>query len=235
MKSAAIILAAGQGKRMQTDVSKQYLLLKDRPVLYYTLEAFEKSCVDEVILVTGANETEYCRQEIVEQYGFQKVSRIVAGGRERYHSVARGMETIGTDCEYVLIHDGARPFVTPEIITQALEGAKKYEACVVAVPAKDTVRIADAQGFSAETPARASVWLMQTPQAFSFPVARESYRRLIEDEEKLKVQGVQITDDVMAVEFFTGKKAKFIMGTYSNIKITTPEDFLFAELLAEHV
>ena len=124
-KSAAIVLAAGQGKRMQSHVQKQFLLLNDRPLITYALEAFENSPVDQIILVTGSDEIRYCRDEIAEKYGFSKVTKVIAGGRERYHSVYEGLKAV-EGAEYVLIHDGARPLLNQEIISRALEGAKEY-------------------------------------------------------------------------------------------------------------
>lgn len=130
-KTAAIVLAAGQGKRMQAGQPKQFMLLGGRPVLYYALAAFEKSEVDEIILVTGADEIDYCRAEIVEHYGFRKVTQIIPGGKERYHSVACGLRALKqSGCDIVLIHDGARPFVTEEIIRQMIAETKVYHACV---------------------------------------------------------------------------------------------------------
>lgn len=143
-KTAAIVLAAGQGKRMQAGQPKQFMLLGGRPVLYYALAAFEKSEVDEIILVTGADEIDYCRAEIVEHYGFRKVTQIIPGGKERYHSVACGLRALKqSGCDIVLIHDGARPFVTEEMIRQMIEETKVYHACVTGTLVKDTIKIAD--------------------------------------------------------------------------------------------
>ncbi|MGN0132416.1 MAG: 2-C-methyl-D-erythritol 4-phosphate cytidylyltransferase [Lachnospiraceae bacterium] len=232
MKTTAIVLAAGQGKRMGSDVAKQYLLLCGRPVLYYTLRNFEDSIVDEVILVTGKEQIEYCKKEIVEAYGFQKVTQIVAGGKERYHSVAMGLcaaAQSGTPCDYVLIHDGARPFVTPGMIEKGIEAVQKYDACVVGMPVKDTIKISDENGFAVDTPKRNLVWQVQTPQIFAFPLIKSAYDKLIEEEGKLLAQGVVVTDDAMVMELFSAKRVKLIEGSYENIKITTPEDLEIAE------
>ena len=150
-RTAAIVLAAGRGSRMKSKIQKQYLLLKGKPVLYYSLKAFEESFIDEIILVTGEEEIEYCRKEIVEKYGFTKVSHIVTGGKERYHSVFCGLQAL-TDCDYVFIHDGARPFVTEQILERAYETVQKEHACVVGMPVKDTIKLADENGFAKETP-----------------------------------------------------------------------------------
>lgn len=224
MKMTAIVLAAGAGKRMNTKVHKQYLLLKEKPILYYSLKAFEDSHVDEIILVTGAEEIEFCRKEIVEKYGFGKVRAIVEGGRERYHSVYEGLKAVG-ETDYVLIHDGARPFVSQDIIERISEAVCEYRACVAGMPVKDTIKISDEEGFAKETPNRSSVWMIQTPQAFSYPLIYDAYTRMLEKEDST------ITDDAMVVERMTNYKVRLIEGSYRNIKITTPEDLLIAEQL----
>ena len=166
-KIAAVCLAAGQGKRMESNVQKQYLLIHDKPVLYYALKAFQDSSVEEVVLVVGAGEEEYCKKEIVNRYEFTKVKSIVAGGKERYHSVFQGLQAV-EEADYVLIHDGARPFLTQEIIHRCIEGAKEYKACVAGMPVKDTIKLADDDGNIESTPQRSKVWMIQTPQAFEY-------------------------------------------------------------------
>lgn len=228
MKTCAIVLAAGQGKRMNSKVAKQYLLIKGKPVLYYSLAAFEESSVDEIVLVTGTGEEEFCQKEIVEKYGFSKVKTIVSGGKERYHSVANGLLAC-KECEIVLIHDGARPFLDQEIITRCIQNAEEVGACVAGMPVKDTIKIASEDGFVASTPNRNYVWMIQTPQTFKYDLIAQSYKKLIEEEEKLKEKGVNITDDAMVVEYFTGQKIRLVEGSYKNIKITTPEDLQASE------
>ena len=157
-KNVAVVLAAGQGKRMNSKVQKQFLLIKEKPVLYYTLNAFETSpLISEIVLVTGKDEIEYCQKEIVEKYGFKKVSKVVAGGKERYHSVHEGIKAIEM-ADYVFIHDGARPFVDAAMIERACFAVEQYKACVVGMPVKDTIKIADAEGYAAQTPDRRLVW-----------------------------------------------------------------------------
>lgn len=129
-KTAAVVLAAGKGKRMNSDVPKQFMLLREKPVLYYSLQTFQDSFVDEIILVTEKGEEEYCRKEIVDKYHLTKVKHITAGGTERYFSVANGLEAVSEDCAYIFIHDGARPFVTGQIINDALENVRVHKACV---------------------------------------------------------------------------------------------------------
>lgn len=225
-RTAAVVLAAGKGTRMGKKVHKQYLELSGKPLLYYTLLAFESSCIDEIILVTGKGEESYCLKEIVNRYGFQKVTAITEGGRERYHSVYAGLLKV-KNCDYVLIHDGARPCVTKEIIEASLEGAKTYNACVVGMPVKDTIKVSDEDGFSSMTPERGRLWMIQTPQAFAYEVVFNSYKKLMASEEYQK----GITDDAMVVETMTSQKVKLIQGDYSNIKVTTPEDLEIVQVL----
>ena len=226
-KYAAIVLAAGSGKRMNSKVHKQYLIIQDRPVLYYSLKEFEDSAVDEIVLVVGKGEEEFCRKEIVDKYGISKVKAIVEGGKERYHSVFEGLKQT-SDADYVLIHDGARPFVNQDIIRRCMQEVQKYQACVVGMPVKDTIKIADEEGYAKQTPDRKNVWLIQTPQTFSYALIYEAY------EEMLKTEDTAITDDAMVLERTKGKKSKLIEGSYRNIKITTPEDLLIANVYLQH-
>lgn len=232
MKTTAIVLAAGQGKRMESKVAKQYLLLNGKPVLYYTLKAFEDSLIDSIILVTKEGEEEYCRKEIAEAYGFRKIAAIVRGGRERYHSVFQGLKAVSEyvpESGYVFIHDGARPFVTNEMIMRAYEEVKRSNACAVGMPVKDTIKIADEDGYADSTPERSRVWAVQTPQVFSFSFIKKAYEQLMEQEDDLRKKGIVITDDAMVAETFTSEKVKLVEGSYRNIKITTPEDLEIAE------
>ena len=221
-RHAAIVLAAGKGSRMQSNIPKQFMLLMGKPVIYYALKTFEDSFVDEIILVTGEGQQDYCRQEIVEKYQFHKVSKIVAGGEERFDSVYRGLSEL-SGADYVYIHDGARPFVTQRILEDARDCVLQYQACAVGMPAKDTIKIVDDETFVRETPPRKYVWAMQTPQVFSYPLIKEAYDRLYM-EENLPA----MTDDAMVLEYMFDKSVKLLKGSYENIKITTPEDLIFA-------
>lgn len=225
----AIILAAGQGKRMQSSIPKQYLHIMGKPILFYTIEQFERSFIDDIILVVGKDETEYCKKEIVEKYQFKKVSAIVEGGRERYHSVYKGLMAAETS-DYVFIHDGARPFVDQQILQRIRESVQKSNACVAGMPVKDTIKIVDENGQVTTTPNRKYVWAVQTPQAFSYDLIKKAYEMIIEKEDKT------ITDDAMVVEKTMGYPVVLVEGSYRNIKITTPEDILIAECyLKEHI
>lgn len=230
-KSTAIVLAAGQGKRMGTKVQKQFLDLCGKPVLWYSLQAFETSAwVDEMILVTGEDLIAYCQEEIVEKYGFRKVRAVVAGGAERYHSVYRGLQAISdVEQRIVFIHDGARPFLTEEMIERAYKETLEHGACVVGMPVKDTIKIADENGFIRETPKRSLVWQIQTPQVFDAELIVPAYRQVIEREQELLDKGVQITDDAMVVETMCAHPVKLVQGSYENMKLTTPEDLKVAE------
>lgn len=231
-KTAAIVLAAGQGKRMNSKVAKQYLMLESKPVLYYALYTLQNSFIDEIVLVTGPGEEEYCKTEIKDKYGFSKIIQIVSGGKERYHSVHNGLCAL-ENVEYVFIHDGARPFLTTEILNRAFETVKKENACVAAVPVTDTIKIVDDEGYVVDTPDRAHLWSMQTPQTFKYSLIKEAYDILIEEETSYIEKGIRITDDAMVAETVLKIPVKIIEGSYDNMKITTPDDLAKAEILCK--
>lgn len=219
-KITAIVLAGGNGTRMGGSCKKQYILLNNKPVLYYSLKVFQESPVDDIVLVT--NEEEYCRDEILKKYNLNKVSKIVPGGAERCDSVYAGL-LAANDCRYVLIHDGARPFVTQDMIQTSIDAVKIYHACVIGMPVKDTIKIADEDVFAKKTPKRESLWQIQTPQTFSFDLIVNAYNKIMKEKPK------GITDDAMVVEYGNSAKVKLLPGSYKNIKITTPEDLAVAE------
>ncbi len=224
-KITAIILAAGQGRRMNSQVAKQYLMIKDKPVLYYAIKSFENSSVDHILLVTGKDQLEYCRKNIVEAYQFEKVSAIIEGGRERYDSVYQALLSVsGTD--YVLIHDGARPFISRNVIEMIIEQVAKEKACIIGVPVKETIKMVNEDGFITATPKRDTLWSAQTPQAFDYTSIKEAYDLFYEEEDKT---GLGITDDAMVYEKYRKRPVKMLMGDYNNLKITTPEDLTLAE------
>ncbi len=227
----AIVLAAGAGKRMQSAVAKQYMLLDGKPILWYALNAFEKSdYIHQVILVVGAGEIEFCKKEIVNRFEFTKVNKIVEGGAERYLSVWEGLKCLKSEeGNYVFVHDGARPFVTEEIIKDAYEAVKEHSACVVGMPVKDTIKVANEDGFAVQTPNRRTLWAVQTPQVFEEVLIYSAYKELVRRLNELQEKGIEITDDAMVVETMTSRKVKLIKGSYENIKITTPEDILIAQ------
>ena len=220
-KIVCIMLAGGKGKRMGTKVSKQYLLLEERPVLFYSLKAFEPY-VDEIIVVAAEGEEEYCRENIINKYEVAKVTKVVTGGAERYLSVYEGLKAIdeSDDEMYVLIHDGARPFITGQVIKETIEKVKETGACIVAVPSKDTVKIGNEFDIVESTPDRRNVWLVQTPQVFEYRSIYDAYKAAIESGRE------DITDDSMVMESFGNKEIHFVQGNYDNIKLTTPEDMI---------
>jgi len=223
-KVTAVILAGGKGKRMESEISKQFLKLGENPILYYTLNTFEKSIADEIILVAAEGEEQYCRKEIVERYHLKKVVKIVTGGRERYHSVYNGLKAV-RQTDIVMIHDGARPFVSGDVIQKAAEHAIQYQACVVGVKVKDTIKVADADGYIASTPDRRRLWQVQTPQCFEYEGIVKAYKKALEG------NGDSITDDAMVWEMYSEVPVRLVEGSYFNIKITTKEDMVFGEAI----
>ncbi|MCI8858136.1 MAG: 2-C-methyl-D-erythritol 4-phosphate cytidylyltransferase [Lachnospiraceae bacterium] len=234
-KFAVIVLSAGRGTRMQANVPKQYLSLAGKPVLYYALDAFEKSKAEEIILVSGKEEVDYCQNEIVNKYGFTKVRAVVPGGKERYHSVFCGLlqlKKMGRQPDYVMIHDGARPFVDQATIERCAQTAVKDQACVAGMPVKDTIKIVDREQFSIETPQRSQVWQIQTPQVFAFSLIYQAYQELLQREEQGHI--ISVTDDAMVVEQILKTKVRLVEGSYKNIKITTPEDLEMAQIFLKN-
>lgn len=228
-KITAIVLAAGQGKRMNSKVQKQFLELGGKPVLYYSLNCFQQSpLVTDIILVTGAESVAFCKEEIVEKYGFTKVKKVIPGGKERYDSVYEGL-LFCENSDFVLIHDGARPFITQEILERGMTGVRETGACVIGMPSKDTVKVSDENGFVQETPERNLVWSVQTPQIFEYSLIRNAH-------EKIRCENMTgITDDAMVVERASGTKIRLVEGSYKNLKITTPEDLDIAEIFLKNI
>lgn len=224
----AVVLSAGQGKRMESSVQKQYIELKGKPVIYYSLKVFEDSpVIDDVVLVVGSGQKEYVLKEIVEKYQLLKVKTVVCGGKERYHSVWQGLNALPEKNGYVFIHDGARPFVDEGILRRAYETVEKYRACVAGMPSKDTIKLVDDETFALETPKRKYMWIVQTPQVFETDLILEAYSRLMRED------CVNVTDDAMVVEQMMQVPVKLFEGSYENIKITTPEDLTVASAFLE--
>ena len=229
-KITAIVLAAGSGSRMKSKTKKQCMEIKGKPVIWYSLFEFEKSRVDEIILVTGKEDIDYCKKEIVEKYNLKKIKNVVAGGSKRYESVYNGLKEVTGNI--VLIHDGARPLINNEIIERSIEGTIKSDACVVGVPVKDTIKRANKEGYIIDTPNRSELWITQTPQSFKTDLVKMAYKKMKEELEKGNTT-LNITDDAMVVEEFTTNQVRFVQGDYKNIKVTTPEDIDIAELFIE--
>ncbi len=227
----AIVLSAGQGKRMGTKVQKQYIEIDEKPIIYYTLKTFQESAIiDEIVMVVGEGDVEYVRTEIVEKYAFSKVKHVVEGGKERYDSVWRGLQAIvkekneSSEERFVFIHDGARMFVDEEILRKGYETVKTYKACVAGVPSKDTIKLADEDGYAIKTPVRKYVWTVQTPQIFEEGMILEAYAKLMGTEHE------NVTDDAMVVESMLKVPVKLFEASYENIKLTTPEDLEVAKV-----
>jgi len=222
LKISAIIVAAGKGRRMGKDYNKQYIILGDKPIVAHTLEVFEQnSLIDEIILVVGKDEIALVKQDVIEKYNFKKVVSIIEGGNQRQDSVYNGLSAINNECDIVLVHDGARPFVTDNIIEEGINVANDAGACIAAVPVKDTIKVVNANMDVVNTPARETLWAIQTPQVFKYKLLMNAY-------EKLQNSDMKVTDDAMLIEAL-GHTVKIINGSYENIKITTPEDLIVGE------
>ncbi|MNM79282.1 2-C-methyl-D-erythritol 4-phosphate cytidylyltransferase [compost metagenome] len=220
-EAAVIVVAAGRGTRMGTKESKQYLLLEDKPIFVHTLEVFDRlPFIKEIVLVTGEQDVPRC-QDWIKAYGMEHTVKVIPGGAERQHSVYKGL--LETDCEWVLVHDGVRPFVTEAQVTACYEAARRDGASILAVPVKDTVKQVNDQAYVTSTPDRRSLWAIQTPQAFRHSDLQRAHEKAMEE-------GFLGTDDSMLVERI-GVAVKVVEGSYSNIKITTPEDLDYADFI----
>lgn len=214
----AIVVAAGRGTRLGAGERKQYLHIGDKPILVHTLEAFQRSgAIDEIVLVVGEGEEKRC-EAWMKQYGLGKVREIVTGGSERQYSVYEGLRSVKS--EWVLIHDGVRPFVTESLIERCRDAAFRYGASVAAVPVKDTIKITDSGGKVTSTPDRSRLWSVQTPQVFRRDQLLEAY-------EAAAREGFLGTDDASVAERY-GINVHVATGDYDNIKITTPDDLEWA-------
>ncbi|MBR6274030.1 MAG: 2-C-methyl-D-erythritol 4-phosphate cytidylyltransferase [Lachnospiraceae bacterium] len=233
----AIVLSAGKGLRMGGDIPKQYMNLNGRPVIYYSLRAFEDSIADEVVLVCGEGDEEFVKHEIVEKYGFTKVRKIVPGGKERYNSVYNGLVAYEASAGglsdngqmYVFIHDGARPLLTPEMIAKLYEEVKLKKAVIAACHAKDTIKVADDSGLVKETPDRRTLWQVQTPQVFEYELIKNAYEKMIAANDST------VTDDAMVTEKYSDSKVYLCDTGSGNIKITTAEDLVIAGALLKNL
>ena len=213
---------------MKSDISKQFLMLHNRPVITYALEAFEQcSEIDEIVVVVASDELEYFKTNILDKFNFHKVKGLIAGGLERQQSAYNGIKSVSQDCEIILIHDGARPFVSNKTIIDCINEAKLYGAVSAGMPSKDTIKLVDQNNIVTSTPPRERVWQTQTPQAFKRAL-------IVEAHEIAKSKGVTATDDAMLVEVL-GHPVKMVAAAYENIKITTPEDLVIGEQLIKAI
>ncbi|MFQ6034213.1 MAG: 2-C-methyl-D-erythritol 4-phosphate cytidylyltransferase [Candidatus Bipolaricaulia bacterium] len=223
MRVGAVVLAAGRSERMGW--SKPYLPLNGKPVLLHSLERFDRSpLIDELVIVVREGEEGRLREEVLDRYRFRKEIKVVIGGRERQDSALAGVRALSARLDLVLIHDGARPFFSDGLLENLIEAAAEHGAAVPGLPARETIRGFDEEGFSIEELDRARLFRVQTPQCFSYKLLRRSL-------EEATAQGRYFTDDAGAVAAFSGVRAKLVPGEERNIKITTPLDLELAEAL----
>ncbi len=223
-KIAVLIPAAGQGKRMQSSVKKPYLRLDDKPVLSHTIDRFEhNSVVDDIFVIVDNSDFKTCKTDVLDPYRYKKVRELISGGETRQRSVFNGLCTLADDVDYVIVHDGVRPFINDEIISKCLELAAEWGAAVSAVPVKETIKVADENLFIDHTLDRQLLWRVQTPQVFRTSLIVAAHKKAIKD-------GSDAPDDATLVERL-GSPVKLVMGSYQNVKLTTPEDMLTAETI----
>lgn len=221
---SAIILAGGKGKRMRSAISKQFIDIKGKPIIYYTLKKFsENKKIDNIIVVLPEDEVKYFKENILKKYEL-RINKIVIGGKERQDSVYNALKSLkNSSTDIVLIHDGARPFISDRIINEGIKFAEIYGAAAPGVMPKDTIKVKNEKNFSVDTPNRANLVSIQTPQVFKFD-------EILECHEKIRYNGEKVTDDTMVVEKY-GYSVYLYDGEYTNIKVTTPEDLILAERL----
>ncbi len=227
MYISVVIVAAGKSSRMNSDINKQYIEIDGIPVIARTISVFENcDFVNEIIVVINYKDIIYFKENIVENYNFKKVISLVAGGTERQNSVLNGLNEVNNKCNIVLIHDGARPFIGQSSIINSVEAAKDFGAACVAVPVKDTIKKVNKDNNIDKTLERNTLWSIQTPQTFQYDLIMEAHKKALND-------NFLGTDDSVLVENL-GYKVKIVMGDYTNIKITTNEDLIFAEAIVEN-
>ena len=223
-KVCTLIPAAGKGSRMAHSLKKPYLKLAQKPILAHTLQRFEQNtAVDAIFVIVNEADFNECRKTVLEPYPFTKVQELVAGGETRQMSVYNGLRALSADVDFVIVHDGVRPFVTDEMIFDCLTAADECGAAVAAVPVKDTIKVADENHFITETPERERLWAVQTPQVFRKSLLEEAHQTA----QERQFMG---TDDAALVEKL-GFPVKLVKGSYANLKITTPVDLRVAEVL----
>lgn len=221
-RTVAVIPAAGEGRRMGAGVEKQFLSLAGMPLVCHCLKVFEASpLVHGVVMVVPQERVEWVWENVVRAMGFSKVFKVLSGGPTRQDSVWIGLQGLGEGWDLVVIHDGARPFLKGDVLERALREAWTWGACVAAVPVKDTVKEVGEDATVLRTLPREALWLIQTPQAFRYGLILEAYTRAARE-------GITATDDSTLVEIM-GWPVKITMGSYENVKITTPEDLALAE------
>ena len=216
--NGVIIVAAGSGSRMNTNINKQFIKLNDKEIIAHTIEKFyNNKNINDIVIVIKEDEAKFFKKEILDKYRFKNI-KIAYGGKERQDSVYSGIKLLDKNCKYVLIHDGARPFVDEDIINRSLDEVKVFKSIIVGVPVKDTIKVVNNNNSVVDTPNRSTLWSVQTPQTFDYNIIKRAY----EDAFDNNFYG---TDDAMLVERI-GYTIKMIYGSYNNIKVTTPEDII---------
>lgn len=222
-KICVLIPAAGEGSRMDTSVKKPYLIIAKKPILSHTIDRFEQnSAIDDIFVIVDKSDFETCNTTVLAPYRYRKVRELIAGGETRQASVFNGLRALSNDVDFVIVHDGVRPFITDEVIFKCLTASKKWGAAVSAVPVKDTIKVANHQQFIDHTPDRDQLWRVQTPQAFR--------KSLLMDAHKTAIQNSFTASDDAALVEKLGSPVKLIRGSYKNVKLTTPEDLQIAEI-----
>jgi len=226
MNISALIVAAGKGSRMNLEQNKLYLTIRGQDILTRSILAFEKHTnINEIVVVANETELEYLEKRYIDDSSFQKVTAVIAGGKERQDSVYLGLSAINKNCDIILIHDGARPFIEDVLIDESITAAKIHGAACLAVPVKDTIKKIDCNGFIDETFNREMLWAVQTPQTFKYDIIKKAH-------ELAKKNGFKGTDDTYLVEKM-GERVVLVPSSYDNIKITTIEDIELAEIIAK--
>lgn len=224
MKTCAILVAAGKGERLCQKIPKPFVMLNDRPMIYYSLNVLSESeLIDHILVVVAKDNIAYCQREIVEKYEFTKIDKIIEGGAQRQDSVYNGLKAVLPDTDLILIHDGARPFVTHQLIEETIVSAKEAGAAIVGVSPVDTIKSINGGQWIEETLARESLVMIQTPQVFNYALLKDAYEKAYQD-------NFYATDDALLVRRLGGM-VKLVKGDYENIKITFPYDLLTAEVI----
>ncbi|MBI4641788.1 MAG: 2-C-methyl-D-erythritol 4-phosphate cytidylyltransferase [Candidatus Tectomicrobia bacterium] len=226
MKVAALIPAAGSGKRMGGGTEKQFLYLGSKPLLAYTLERFQQcEVIDEIYIILPQGKMTFCEDEIVKRYAFSKVKELIAGGERRQDSVYYGLKAVKPDTMIVVIHDGVRPFIEESLIRHVIEAAREWGAAIAALPEQDTIKEVTQDQFVSQTIDREKIWRVQTPQAFHYPLLWKAF-------EKAMSCGYYGTDEAYLIEQI-GHPIKIVGGSPFNIKVTTPDDLVLGEAILQ--
>lgn len=223
-RNYCIIVAAGKSRRMNSTVSKQFIFIGGKPILAYTIDAFEKSSlIDKIVLVINEAEIEKCKKTIVNKYNYKKLMKIVPGGKERQNSVFNGLKVLPSETNLVAIHDGARFLITPDIIDRAVRDAYDSNGVIVAMPIQDTIKETNSNKIISKTFNRNRLWAAQTPQVFPYSIIMKAHEKARED-------NFLGTDDASLVERL-GYEVDIVRGSVENIKITTNFDLILAEII----